>query len=78
MLNISEQLLSRAIIQENPEIENKKKKLVKEKEEFEEKLDQLQNQLLEDLANSSGNILQDSVSNNRNNKDFNSIFPFFL
>ncbi|CAG9863949.1 unnamed protein product [Phyllotreta striolata] len=57
---LTEQLLSRAISQENPEIENKQKELLKEREEMEEKLDNLQNQLLEDLANSKGNILQDN------------------
>ncbi|XP_056634261.1 cytoplasmic dynein 2 heavy chain 1 [Diorhabda sublineata] len=56
---LTEQLLSHAICQENPELEKRKKKLLKEKEEMEEKLSHLQNQLLEDLANSSGDILQD-------------------
>ncbi|CAG9831197.1 unnamed protein product [Diabrotica balteata] len=55
---LQEQLLSHAISQENPELEKKKNNLLKEKEELEEKLNHLQNQLLEDLANSSGDILQ--------------------
>lgn len=56
-----EQLLSGAIRQENPDLGNRKKQLLKEKEELEETQNQLQNQLLEDLANSTGDILQDKV-----------------
>ncbi|XP_060532310.1 cytoplasmic dynein 2 heavy chain 1 isoform X2 [Cylas formicarius] len=53
-----EQLLSAAVRQEKPELENKRKQLLQEKEEMEEKQFQLQNRLLDDLADSSGNILQ--------------------
>ncbi|KAG5876642.1 hypothetical protein JTB14_012987 [Gonioctena quinquepunctata] len=57
---LTEQLLSGAIRQENPELENRKQHLLKEREEMEEQLNRLQNQLLEDLANCKGDILQDS------------------
>ncbi|XP_018579489.1 cytoplasmic dynein 2 heavy chain 1 [Anoplophora glabripennis] len=57
---LTEQLLSRAIQQENPELENRKKQLLREKEELEEKQSIFQNQLLEDLANSQGDILKDT------------------
>jgi hypothetical protein len=59
---LTEQLLSCTIRQENPELEDKRKQLLREREELQEKQYQLQNQLLEDLANSSGDILQNSVS----------------
>ncbi|XP_015834463.1 cytoplasmic dynein 2 heavy chain 1 [Tribolium castaneum] len=57
---LTEQLLSCTIRQENPEMENKRKQLLRQREELQEKQYQLQNQLLEDLANSSGDILQNS------------------
>ncbi|KAJ8984389.1 hypothetical protein NQ317_003537, partial [Molorchus minor] len=57
---LTEQLLSGAIRQENPELENKKKQLLRDKEELQEKQANLQNQLLDDLANCKGDILQDT------------------
>ncbi|RZC33069.1 cytoplasmic dynein 2 heavy chain 1 [Asbolus verrucosus] len=57
---LTEQLLSCTIRQENPELEDKRKQLLREREELQEKQYQLQNRLLEDLANSSGDILQNS------------------
>lgn len=57
-----EQLLNVAVCQENPDFGEKRKNLLKEREELEEKQANLQNQLLNDLINSSGNILKDSVS----------------
>ncbi|KAI4463438.1 dynein heavy chain family protein [Holotrichia oblita] len=55
---ISEKLLIGAIRQENPQLEERRKQLLKDREEMQEKQYNLQNQLLEDLANSSGNILE--------------------
>ncbi|CAG9772440.1 unnamed protein product [Ceutorhynchus assimilis] len=56
-----EQLLSSAITQEKPELESRRKQLLHENEELQEKLYVLQSQLLDCLAKSDGNIL--------NNKD---------
>ncbi|KAL1506398.1 hypothetical protein ABEB36_005769 [Hypothenemus hampei] len=56
-----EQLLSAAIIQEKPNLEVKRQKCLQENEELQDKLFLLQTQLLECLANSDGNIL-----NNKN------------
>lgn len=58
---LTEQLLSCTIRQENPELEDRRKQLLRQREELQEKQYQLQNQLLEDLANSSGDILQNAV-----------------
>ncbi|KAJ3658130.1 hypothetical protein Zmor_009888 [Zophobas morio] len=57
---LTEQLLSCTIRQENPELEDRRKQLLRQREELQEKQYQLQNQLLEDLANSSGDILQNA------------------
>ncbi|XP_074038391.1 dynein cytoplasmic heavy chain beethoven [Leptinotarsa decemlineata] len=57
---LTEQLLSGAVSQENPELETKKQQLLKDREEMEEKLSQLQNELLEALVDCKGDILQDS------------------
>lgn len=59
-------MLSKAIQQENPELETRKKQLLREKEELQEQQCNLQNQLLEDLANSQGDILKDTVKKNLN------------
>ncbi|GJQ81468.1 btv [Trypoxylus dichotomus] len=55
---LTEKLLIGAIRQENPQLEERRKQLLKDREEMQEKQYNLQNQLLEDLANSSGNILE--------------------
>ncbi|XP_017783105.1 PREDICTED: cytoplasmic dynein 2 heavy chain 1 [Nicrophorus vespilloides] len=55
---LTEQLLESAIRQESPELENRRKVLLKEREELQEKQYNLQNRLLEDLASSAGDILQ--------------------
>ncbi|XP_076274081.1 dynein cytoplasmic heavy chain beethoven isoform X2 [Rhynchophorus ferrugineus] len=54
-----EQLLSAAIKQEKPDLETRRKELLQQNEELQEKLYLLQNDLLESLANSQGNILND-------------------
>lgn len=56
-----EQLLNGAIYQENAEMEERRKQILRDREEMQEKLYNLQNQLLEDLANSTGDILQNKV-----------------
>ncbi|KAK5644082.1 hypothetical protein RI129_007927 [Pyrocoelia pectoralis] len=55
---LSEQLLMSAIKQDSPELETRRKELLRQREELQEKQYNLQNQLLEDLANASGDILQ--------------------
>ncbi|KAF5283232.1 hypothetical protein FQA39_LY17379 [Lamprigera yunnana] len=57
---LSEQLLMSAIRQECPELESRHKELLRQREELQEKEYNLQNQLLEDLANASGDILQNN------------------
>ncbi|XP_066245842.1 cytoplasmic dynein 2 heavy chain 1 [Euwallacea similis] len=52
-----EQLLSAAVTQEKPELESRRKHLLHENEELQEKLHFLQTQLLDYLAGSQGNIL---------------------
>lgn len=47
---------------EYPDFGDKRKHLLKEREELEEKQADLQNQLLNDLINSTGNILEDLVN----------------
>lgn len=59
---LSEQLLTSAIKQESPKLEERRKELLKQREELQEKEYNLQNQLLEDLANSSGDILQNKAT----------------
>lgn len=61
---LTEQLLNNAIRQESPKLEERKKQLSKEREEMQQKLHDLQNQLLEDLAASTGDILQNKVRGN--------------
>lgn len=61
-LNLTEQLLNGAIHQENAEMEERRKQILRDREEMQEKLYNLQNQLLEDLANSTGDILQNKVN----------------
>lgn len=58
---ILEQLITNAIKQENPSLEERKRELLREHEEYREKLDDFQNKLLEDLANSAGDILENEV-----------------
>lgn len=60
---LAEQLLNGAVKQECPQLEERKKELSRNREEMQEKLYNLQNQLLEDLANSTGDILQNKVGN---------------
>ncbi|XP_031341052.1 cytoplasmic dynein 2 heavy chain 1-like [Photinus pyralis] len=55
---LSEQLLMSAIKQDSPELETRRKDLLRQREELQEKQYNLQNRLLEDLANASGDILQ--------------------
>ncbi|VEN39261.1 unnamed protein product [Callosobruchus maculatus] len=58
-VGLTEQLLSAAVLQENPDLENRKKQLLREKEELQEKQYHLQNQLLENLVGCKGDILED-------------------
>ncbi|CAH0554582.1 unnamed protein product [Brassicogethes aeneus] len=60
-IGLTNQLLFAAIKQENPDLENRRKLLLSEKEKLKEKQEMYQNQLLEDLANSTGDILQNKV-----------------
>lgn len=60
-IGLTDQLLSAAIRQENPELENRRKQLLRDKEEMEDKLFSFQNQLLDELASATGDILQNSV-----------------
>uniref|UniRef100_A0A1Y1KVC2 Dynein heavy chain ATP-binding dynein motor region domain-containing protein n=1 Tax=Photinus pyralis TaxID=7054 RepID=A0A1Y1KVC2_PHOPY len=55
---VLEQLLMSAIKQDSPELETRRKDLLRQREELQEKQYNLQNRLLEDLANASGDILQ--------------------
>lgn len=57
-----EQLLNIAVCQENPDFGERRRHLLKDREELEEKQANLQNQLLNDLIDSTGNILMDTVS----------------
>lgn len=57
-----EQLLSGAIRQEYPELESRKNELLQKQEELQEQQYNLQNRLLEELANASGDILQNKVN----------------
>lgn len=57
-----EQLLNIAVCQVNPDFGERRKNLLKDREELEEKEANLQNQLLNDLIDSTGNILMDTVS----------------
>lgn len=61
---LTEQLITSAIKQENPSLEERRRELLREHEEYREKLDDFQNKLLEDLANSAGDILENEVSTN--------------
>lgn len=56
-----EQLLSAAINQEKPDLETRRKQLLHENEELQEKLHYLQSRLLDCLTNSDGNILNNKV-----------------
>ncbi|KAL3266574.1 hypothetical protein HHI36_010738 [Cryptolaemus montrouzieri] len=55
-----EQLISATIRHENPQLEERKKELVRKTEELQVKQFHLQEQLLEDMANSTGDILQNA------------------
>ncbi|XP_044749353.1 cytoplasmic dynein 2 heavy chain 1 [Coccinella septempunctata] len=57
---LTEQLISSTIRQENPQLEESKKELVRRTEELQEQQYQLQERLLEDMANSTGDILQNT------------------
>lgn len=56
-----EQLLNAAIHQEYPELQTKKSELLQKQEELQEQQYNLQNRLLEELANATGDILQNKV-----------------
>nr|XP_022905741.1 cytoplasmic dynein 2 heavy chain 1 [Onthophagus taurus] len=58
---LSEKLLMNTVRQQSPEIEKRRKELLRNREELQEKQFNLQNQLLEDLANSTGNILENKA-----------------
>ncbi|XP_050308267.1 LOW QUALITY PROTEIN: cytoplasmic dynein 2 heavy chain 1-like [Anthonomus grandis grandis] len=69
-----EQLLSAAIMQEKPELESRRKQLLHENEDLQEKLYSLQMQLLDCLANSDGNILNNTnLLNTLNETKSNSV-----
>lgn len=57
----TEQLLTGVVRQELPELEDRIKNLLHQKEELQEKQHNLQNQLLEDLGKASGDILKNKV-----------------
>lgn len=57
----AEQLLTGVVRQELPELEDRIKNLLYQKEELQEKQHNLQNQLLEDLGKASGDILKNKV-----------------
>lgn len=61
MPKFSEQLITSSIKQENPSLEERRHALLREHEEYREKLDGFQEKLLEDLGNSTGNMLEDEV-----------------
>jgi dynein heavy chain 2 len=48
--------------QERPELEQRRSELLRQEEELKLKLDQLQEILLQELANAQGDILQNKVS----------------
>lgn len=58
---LTEQLLNGAIHQEYPELQAQKSKLLQKQEDLQEQQHNLQNQLLEELANATGDILQNKV-----------------
>lgn len=57
---LTEQLIASTIKQENPQLEERKKDLIRKTEELQEQQYQLQERLLEDMANSTGDILQNT------------------
>lgn len=57
-----EQLITCAIKQENPHLEERRIHLLQEREELQDQLYGYQDRLLEDLVNTSGNILENNVS----------------
>lgn len=58
---LSEQLLSSIVRQENPKLEDKRRELLRQRDDLQEQQYQLQNRLLEDLAYSAGDILHNNV-----------------
>jgi dynein heavy chain 2 len=52
------QLLAKALKQERPELEERKSQLLKQEEELKIQISQLEDELLNQLANSTGNILE--------------------
>jgi dynein heavy chain 2 len=56
------QLLACALRQERPELEQRRSELLRQEEELKLKLDQLQEILLQELANAEGDILLNKVS----------------
>lgn len=56
------QLLACALHQERPELEQRRSELLRQEEELKLKLDQLQEILLQELANAQGDILMNKVS----------------
>lgn len=70
-------MLNAAIRQENATIESRRKEILRENENMQEKLYNLQNQLLEDLINTNGDILQDKVNEHAKfNNFFCKLFRF--
>jgi hypothetical protein len=55
-------LLACTLRQERPELEQRRSELLRQEEELKLKLDQLQEILLQELANAQGDILQNKVS----------------
>lgn len=53
-----------AIRQENPKLESRRNELLQKQEELQEQQSNLQSQLLEELANATGDILQNKVFSN--------------
>lgn len=58
---LTEQLLSAAIHQEYPQLQAQKSELLQKQEDLQEQQYTLQNRLLEELANATGDILQNKV-----------------
>lgn len=57
----SDQLLSKVLLHENPELESKKREALQNEENLVQALEQLQESLLQELVSSQGNILDNSV-----------------
>jgi hypothetical protein len=62
-LHVICQLVALTVKFENPELEQRKKKLLEQEEQLKLQLAQLEEKLLQTLGNSKGNILENSVKN---------------